>query len=142
MANGQFTQAGASIEIVPGRAIGPSHLGMTVEQLGQAVRTWTDATKTSVDLGIEAWFDENGHCSKLSIRVFNNKHTVMLGGYNVNDIDEATLLKLFELLYPGVEVHRSYASRSLPALGLETVKWESSDDWIDSFFVVPPVASS
>jgi hypothetical protein len=135
-----------TLEIVPGKSIGPFRLGMTSQEINDAMRLFSSEPLTLEDLGMMADFpkeetpDSQKRCNRLQIRVVNNDHTLLLRGQPVNDISNADADSLFSSISP--DVRRSYACLSLEEAGIEAIRWEHSDDWIYCFFVIPPAAPS
>jgi hypothetical protein len=125
-----------TIEIVPGKSIGPFQFGMTSDEVAQVLRVFTNGEASLSDLMIEVRFDSECRCCELRIQIFNNPNTITLNGQTVSNNQES-LIELFAEIYPDAELRRSYACREWPSLGVSAVKWESSDDWIDSLFLVP-----
>jgi hypothetical protein len=135
-----------TLEIVPGKAIGPFRLGMTQQEIDEALRSLSLDAPTLEDLGAIASFpkeetpDDQKRCNRLEIRVVNNDHTLRLLGQPVNDISNSDADCLLSSISP--DVRRSYACLSLEEAGIEAIRWEHSDDWIYCFFVIPPTAPS
>lgn len=135
-----------TLEIVPGKSIGPFRLGMTIQEINDAMRSLTSEPLTLEDLGMRADFpkgetpEDHKRCNRLEIRVVNNDHTLLLLGQPVNDISNADADSLFSSISPAMR--RSYACLSLEEAGIEAIRWEHSDDWIYCFFVIPPAAPS
>lgn len=135
-----------TLEIVPGKSIGPFRLGMTLQEIEEALRSLSPDAPTLEDLGIRTDFpkedtpDNQKRCNRLEIRVVNNDHTLLLHGQPVNDISNSDADSLFSSISP--DVRRSYACLSLEEAGIEAIRWEHSDDWIYCFFVIPPAAPS
>lgn len=125
----------ATIELVPGRAIGPFQLGMTVAQVEQARLEMMNGDSSLEELGIQIKFGAQGNCHELRIRVFSNSYSILLAGANVNDIEIESIVDLIDSHFPEAQCHSSYGARSWPALGIEAVKWEATDSWVDSIVV-------
>ena len=115
---------------------------MTQEQADQALRSHFAENTSLDDMGIQIQLDASGHCCELMIRVFNNPVPIILEGHRLNDIDINPLVKLIGDIFPSAVMDRSYAARSWPDLGLCAVKWESSDDWVDSLKLTPVGATN
>ena len=128
-----------TLEIVPGQSIGPFRLGMTRQEVEQALWSLSPEPLTIDDLGVVAWFpdDENpqpaDRCTQLGIRVYNNPHTILLRGQSVNNIGNEEAIALFESF--AVRLDHSYGGFDALAAGIQAVRWEDSDPWIDSIFV-------
>lgn len=122
-------QAGTELQIVAGRSIGPLRLGMARQEIE---RMQLDAD----GLGLWIAYDSNDRCAKLSVRVFNNPIRVILAGTVLNDIDAERARALFGKI--AGTLHDRYAGFDIPSAGISAVKWEASDDWIDSILVVAP----
>jgi len=135
-----------TLEIIPGKSIGPFRLGMTQQEIEEALRSMSPDASTLEDLGIIASFpkeetsDGTKRCNRLEIRVVNNDHTLLLLGQPVNDINNADAACLLSSISP--DVRRSYACLSLEEAGIEAIRWEHSDEWIYCFFIIPPFAPS
>lgn len=125
----------ATIEILSGRAIGPFQLGMTAAQVEQARLKMMNGDASLDDLGIEVKFGEDGDCHELRIRVFNNSYSILFAGANLNDIEIDSIVDLVASRFPEAGCHSSYGARSWPTLGIEVVKWEATDSWVDSIVV-------
>jgi len=131
-------QGNLRIEIIPGKSIGPLRFGMTREEVGRAIQTFAGERTTLEDLNIEVKYDVHGRCNEQRIRIFNNPHEITFHGHIVRDNQES-VQDLFAHLFPDAEMQHSYACREWPSLGVIAVKWESSDDWLDSLWLVPVV---
>jgi hypothetical protein len=135
-----------TLEITPGKSIGPFRLGMTDQDIEVARRSLSPDAPTLEDLGVIASFpkenspDGKKRCNRLEIRVVGNDHTLLLLGQPVNDISNADAARLLALISP--HVRRSYACFSLEEAGIEAIRWEHSDEGIYCFFVIPPAAPS
>lgn len=135
-----------TFEIVPGESIGPFRLGMTASEIQTAIRTLSDDPSVNLEsLGIVAWHNaingmaavnETDRCDRLGIRVYNNEHSVVLKGQPVNNISNADAKSLFALI--AGELQHSYGGFGSESKGIDAVRWENSDPWIDSIFVMPP----
>ena len=136
-----------TIEIIPGESIGPFRLGMTSTELDEAIRSLgADVPITLDDLGIVAWSrgddggwintNDAGSCVRLGIRVCSNDHEILLKGQRVNDIGNDEAIQLFES-FAG-KVSHSYGGFDAAKAGIDAVRWENSDPWIDSIFVMEP----
>lgn len=137
-----------TIEIVPGKSIGPFRLGMTSSEIEESLRSLATEESLNLDtLGIVAWSSDGRGgwkspegsecCERLGIRVYNNDHLVLLMGKPVNNISNEDAIVLFQS-FAGAISH-SYGGFDAPQAGIDAVRWENSDPWIDSFFVMPPV---
>jgi hypothetical protein len=135
-----------TIEIVPGKSIGPFRLGMTWPEIEEALRSISTDTPLTLDvLGIVAWTSDgrggwkmpeaSERCEQLGIRVYNNEHPILLIGQLVNNISNENAIRLFES-FAGTMVH-SYGGFDAAQAGIDAVRWENSDPWIDSIFVMP-----
>jgi hypothetical protein len=133
-----------TLEIVPGNSIGPFRLGMTCQEIEDALRLLSQEPLTLDDLGVIASFpkeeapDGQKRCNQLEVRVFNNAHTVVLLGQPVNDISNSDAARLLSSISP--DVRHSYACLSVCEVGIEAIRWEHSDASIYCFFVIPPTA--
>ena len=89
--------------------------------------------------GRGGWKSPEGseRCERLGIRVYNNDHIVLLIGQPVNNIGNEDAIHLFES-FAGALSH-SYGGFDALQAGIDAVRWENSDPWIDSIFVTPPV---
>jgi hypothetical protein len=131
-----------TLEIVPGKSIGPFRLGMTMQEIEEALRSLSSEPLTLDDLGVIASFpkeeapDGQKHCNQLEIRVFKNDHTVLLLGQPVNGISNTEAADLLSSISPNVR--HSYACLSVTEAGIEAIRWEHSDASIYCFFVIPP----
>jgi hypothetical protein len=136
-----------TFEIIPGKSIGPFRLGMTSSEIHEAIHSLGGDGSLSLEpLGIVAWSRGNdggwintteaGKCVRLGIRVFNNDHEIVLKGQRVNDISNEDAIALLESL--AEKVSHSYGGFDATSAGIEAVRWENSDLWIDSFFVMEP----
>lgn len=134
-----------TLEIVPGKSIGPFRLGMTPQEIQAELRSLSPDVLTLDDLGVIASFpkeetpDDQKGCYRLEIRVFKNDHPVLLLGQPVNDISISDAARLLSSISP--DVRHSYAWSSIAEAGIEAIRWEHSDDWIHCFFVMAPTAS-
>jgi len=130
------------VEIVPGKSIGPFVLGMSRDQIDQAWEEWVSRSDAPIpDLAVDYRLNAEGRCHELWIRVINNENTLRLDGESVNDIDVDIVVERMRNRYPEHECVWSYACRSWPKLGLEVVKWESTDEWVDSIVISAPEPS-
>jgi hypothetical protein len=133
-----------TLEIVPGKSIGPFRLGMTAQEIEAALQSLSPESLTVDDLGIIASFpkeetpDGQKCCNQLEIRVYNNPHTVLLLGQPVNDMSNSDAIRLLSLISP--DVRHEYACLSVTEAGIEAIRWEHAYDWIYCFFVIPPAA--
>jgi hypothetical protein len=127
-----------TLEIIPGKSVGPFHLGMTIQEINDAMHALSAAPITLDDLGINATFGPL--CEKLQIRVVNNKHQFLLSGSSVNDIERGAAWDLLASL--GAPVLRGYASYDVPEQGISATRWERSDDEIYCFDVEIPTNSN
>jgi hypothetical protein len=133
-----------TLEIVPGQSIGPFRLGMTMQEIEEALRSLSPEALTLDDLGVIATIpdeqtpDGENRCNKLEIRVFNNDHTVLLLGQSMNNISNSDAARLLSTISP--DVRHSYACLSVTEAGIEAIRWEHSDASIYCFFVIPPAA--
>jgi len=137
-----------SLGIVPGRSIGPFQLGMTALEIEEALRTLSPESPLTLEaLGIVAWsrdsrgwtsVEGSNRCEHLGIRVYNNDHTILLMGQQVNNISNEDAIRLFESF--GGKLSHSYGGFDAVEVGIDAVRWENSDPWIDSIFVMPPGA--
>lgn len=136
-----------TIEILPGESIGPLRLGMNSTEMDEAIRSLgAEVPITLDDLGIVAWSrgdeggwintTEAGQCARLGIRVYNNDHNIFLEGQRVNNIGNNEAIQLFES-FAG-KVSHSYGGFDAAKAGIDAVRWENSDPWIDSIFVMEP----
>jgi hypothetical protein len=75
------------------------------------------------------------HCEQLGIRVYRNQHTIILHRERVNDISNDDAIRLFESFTGDLE--HSYGGFESKRVGIQAVRWEDSDPWIDSIFVMP-----
>ena len=97
-----------TLEIVPGKSIGPFRLGMTLQEIEEALRSLSPDAPTLEDLGIRTDFpkedtpDNQKRCNRLEIRVVNNDHTLLLHGQPVNDISNSDADSLFSSISPDV----------------------------------------
>jgi hypothetical protein len=134
-----------TIEIIPGESIGPFRLGMTSTDIEAAIHSLgADVPTTLEDLGLVAWSrgddgnwvntEEAGRCVRLGIRVYNNDHEIFLKGQKVNNIGNDEAIQLFES-FAG-KVSHSYGGFDAAKAGIDAVRWENSDPWIDSIFVM------
>lgn len=138
--------APVTLEIVPGRSIGPFCLGMTIQEINDAMRSLSPEPLTLADLGISAsCHDERGNwrslagsdrCEQLEIVVVCNEHTILLSGKRVNDVGRDEAWELLESL--GSPMSHVYASYGVPEQGISAVRWEIADDGIYCFYVMPP----
>lgn len=135
-----------TLEITPGKSVGPFRLGMTEEDIEVARLSLSPDAPTLESLGVIASFPEEDladgsrRCNRLEIRVVGNDHTLLLRGQPVNDISNADAACLLASISP--HVRRSYACLSLEEAGIEAIRWEHSDEGIYCFFVIPPAAPS
>jgi hypothetical protein len=136
-----------TIEIVPGRSIGPFRLGMTSFEIHEALYSLGgDGAFSLESLGIVAWsrvhdgrwinMTEGVKCVTLGIRVYNNGHEIVLKGRRVNDISNEDAVALFESFAENVS--HSYGGFDAVSAGIKAVRWENSDPWIDSIFIEEP----
>lgn len=120
---------------------------MTSTELAEAIRSFGAGVPIALkDLGIVAWSRgddddwidtaEAGECVRLGIRVYNNAHNILLKGHKVNNIGNEEAIQLFESF--AEVVSRSYGGFDVPTAGIDAVRWEDSDPWIDSIFVMEP----
>lgn len=130
-----------TLEVIPGKSIGPFRLGMTAQDVESALRAFAPE-RTLWDLGIVVHFAETGEpgvearCSRISVCVVGNSGDVVLFGRRVNEIDRDEAASL--LASSGFPLRRSYSYCEIEKIGIQAFRWESSDDWIYAFDVVPP----
>lgn len=140
------TKTAFTIDIIPGESIGPIRLEMTSPEIKEAILSFPSQTQLTLDdLGIVAWSRgenhslnsvEEGPCVRLGIRVWNTSHEIRLWGQSVNNISNDDAVTLFER-YAGKLAH-SYGGFDSVKAGVDAVRWEDSDPWIDSIFVMKP----
>lgn len=134
-----------TFEIVPGESIGPFRLGTTASEIQAAIRTLSDDPSVNLEsFGIVAWHNavngmaavsETDRCDRLGVRVYN-EHSVVLKGQPVNNISNEEAKSLLGLI--AGELQHSYGGFGSESKGIDAVRWENSDPWIDSIFVMPP----
>lgn len=139
-----------TIEIVPGQSIGPFRLGMTAPEIEEALRSLSPESPVTLEaLGVVAWSSDSrgwtsvegsSRCEQLGIRVYNNDHAILLMGQPVNNISNEDAIRLFES-FAGKLSH-FYGGFDAEEAGIKAVRWEDSDPWIDSIFVMPPNTQS
>ncbi len=134
-----------TLEIVPGESIGPFRLGMTSSEIESTLRQLTDDPSVTLEtLGLVARHNTNNgmvaanetdKCDRLGIRVYNNEHSVVLKGQSVNNIGDKDARRLLESI--AEDIRHTYGGFGSESKGIDAVRWEDSDTWIDSIFVMP-----
>lgn len=135
-----------TLEIVPGKSIGPFQLGMTSAEINEAMRFLSPDPLTLKDLGISAsCHDDRGNwrplegsdrCEQLELIVVGNDNTLLLLGRRVNDIGKREAWNLMASL--GSPMLEDYAWYDVPEQGISAVRWERSDEAIYCFDVTEP----
>jgi hypothetical protein len=136
------TPSTTSLEIQPGRSIGPFALGMSrddVEALNFApMEPFTDGSGAELtELGIKLHYDESGRCRRIEARVLGTGTAqFVLAGHKMNDITDIEARAIFAAL--AGEVENFYGGFEIPSIGIWAVKWERTDDVMFAIGVEPP----
>jgi hypothetical protein len=135
-----------TLEIIPGRAIGPFQLGMTFQEIEATLRSLHSERVTLDDLGIVASCSErrkgtlrpSDRCDEMEIKCVGTIAKLLLLGQPVDQIALEDLYHLLRVQHR-YDVRCDFFWGHLDSdAGISATKWERDDQYIYSIFVTAP----